>query len=61
MRILYDDMYEFSQVVIRCNDTVRKGKCHYCPFYDRCDVAEEENRHIQCGDIVKMDGKGDGE
>ena len=60
MRILYDDMYEFSQVVIRCEDTVRKGKCQYCPFYDRCDVSDPEGRHIQCGDIVDMDGKGEG-
>ena len=55
MRITYDDMYEFSQVVIRCNDTVRKGKCMWCPFYARCMVAEEENRHIMCGKIAKDD------
>ena len=51
MKIIYDDMYEFSEVVIRCNDTVRKGKCSYCPFYDRCAIDAPENRHIQCGEI----------
>ena len=52
MRIIYDDMYEFSQVVIRCNDTVRKSKCGYCPFYDNCQIDDAENRHIQCGMIA---------
>ena len=53
MKIIYDDLYEFSQAVIRCNDTVRKGKCMWCPFYDRCQIDNEENRHIQCGEIAK--------
>ena len=51
MKIVYDDMYEFSEVVIRCNDTVRKNKCQYCPFYDRCQIDLPDNRHIQCGEI----------
>jgi hypothetical protein len=51
MKIVYDDMFEFSEVVIRCNDTVRKNKCYYCPFFDRCKTDEAENRHIQCGEI----------
>ncbi len=33
MNSVYDDMFEFSEVVIRCNDTVRKNKCSYCPFF----------------------------
>ena len=61
MFIKYDDLYEFSQVVIRCEDTLRKGKCNYCPFYDRCDVGDPESRHIQFGEIVNKDGKGEGE
>ncbi|MBQ1933792.1 MAG: AAA family ATPase, partial [Clostridia bacterium] len=40
MRITYDDMFEFSEIVIRCNDTVRKGKCSYCPFFDRCEIRK---------------------
>ena len=39
MKIIYDDLFEFSEIVIRCNDTARKGKCSYCPFFDRCDVC----------------------
>ena len=53
MRIIYDDMAEFAEVVTRCNETVKKGMCHYCPFYDRCDVADKESRHIMCGEIRK--------
>lgn len=61
MKIIYDDMYEFSQVVIRCNDTVRKNKCEYCPFFDRCDICDPENRHIQCGELDHPTEKGGAE
>ena len=57
MRIVYDDLYEFSQAVIRCTDTVRKGKCQYCPFYDCCQIDVPENRHVQVGEVEKT-GKG---
>ena len=57
MMITYDDMYEFAQVVIRCNDTARKGKCMWCPFYDRCLISEEENRHIMCGEVANTSGE----
>lgn len=52
MFIRYDDLYEFTQVVLRCEETVKKGMCHYCPFFDRCDIADAENRHVQCGEII---------
>ena len=51
MRIVYDDLNEFAEVVVRCTETVKKNKCGYCPFFDRCDVADKENRHIMCGEI----------
>lgn len=51
MRIVYDDLNEFAEVLIRCADTVKKGKCSYCPFYDRCTIDDKENRHIMCGEI----------
>ncbi len=51
MFITYDDLYEFSQAVIRCNKTRDKGKCMWCPFFDRCQIDDEENLHIQCGEI----------
>ena len=53
MRIIYDDLYEFSQAVIRCNDAAKASMCGWCPFYDRCQIDNEENRHIQCGELVK--------
>ena len=61
MKIVYDDMFEFSEIVIRCNDTVRKNKCSYCPFFDRCRTDEPENRHIQCGEIDHPTEKGGGQ
>ena len=51
MRIIYDDLNEFAEVVIRCNDTARLGKCKHCPFYDRCDIADKESRHIMFAEI----------
>lgn len=53
MKIIYEDMFEFSEIVIRCNDTVRKGKCSYCPFFDHCQIDQPMSRHIQCGEIAK--------
>ena len=53
MRITYDDLSEFAKVVIRCNNTAEKGKCSYCPFFDRCDVADKDSRHIMFGDIAE--------
>ncbi len=53
MRIIYDDLTEFAEVVIRCNNTAEKGECSYCPFFDRCDVADKDNRHIMFGDIAE--------
>ena len=51
MKITYDDLCEFSEIAIRCNDTARKCKCSYCPFSDRCKIDEPENRHVQCGEL----------
>ena len=61
MKIIYDDLYEFSQAAIRCNDTVKKGKCMWCPFYDRCQIDSEEDRHIQCGEVVGKAGESNNE
>lgn len=51
MRIVYDDITELAEVVIRCGKTVEKGKCMWCPFYDRCKVGNLESRHIPCAEI----------
>lgn len=58
MRIIYDDMFEFSEIVIRCYDTVKRGKCSYCPFFDRCSKDIPEERHIQFGEINNATKKG---
>lgn len=51
MKIKYDDLPEFAEVRLRCENTRKKEKCHYCPFYDRCLVNEDENLHVMCGEI----------
>ena len=51
MKIVYDDIAELAEVVIRCEKTVEKGKCMWCPFYDRCQVDSLESRHILCAVI----------
>jgi hypothetical protein len=53
MRIVYDDLAEFAEIRIRCENTRRKSMCQYCPFYDRCEVDENENLHVMCGEIEK--------
>lgn len=52
MKIVYDDIAELAEVVVRCEKTAGKGKCMWCPFYDRCKIDEFENRHILCAEIV---------
>ena len=51
MKIIYDDLCELAEAVIRCSDTVRKGRCECCPFYDRCQTDILEMRHVLCAEI----------
>lgn len=53
MRITYENLSEFADVVVRCENTVRKGMCHYCPLYDNCDVIalRDERNTIKDGAI----------
>ena len=51
MHIIFDDLYEFSEVVIRCHETAKKNKCSYCPFYDRCTICDPECRCIQAASV----------
>lgn len=53
MKIIYDNLVEFSEIVLRCTNTAEKGMCKYCPFYDRCQIDDRQNRHIQCGELAK--------
>lgn len=53
MRIIYDDIAECAEVAIRCLKTLEKGKCMWCPFYDRCNIVDFEQRHILCGEIER--------
>lgn len=51
MRVIYDDVVELAEVAIRCEQTAEKGKCMWCPFFDRCQPNEFENRHVLCAEI----------
>lgn len=51
MRIIYDDLIEFSEILIQCNETVKKGMCHHCSFYNRCEICNCEDRSILRGKI----------
>lgn len=56
MRIIYDDTLELAEVVIRCEDTARKGKCMWCPMFDRCMMDSRETRTALCGEIEPPKG-----
>ena len=51
MRITYDDLVEAAEVAIRCDMTVGKGNCVWCPLCDRCPADSLETRSVLCGDI----------
>ena len=46
MKIIYDDLGEFAEVRLRCENTRHKSMCKYCPFYDRCQIDENEDLTI---------------
>lgn len=53
MRIIYDDLAEFAEVRLRCEHTRNKLMCKYCPFFNRCEVDDDENLIVMCGEIRK--------
>ena len=57
MRIIYDDIVELAEVAIRCDKTADKGKCMWCPFYDRCQIDSLETRNVLCGEIESPKGE----
>jgi MoaA/NifB/PqqE/SkfB family radical SAM enzyme len=54
MKITYDDLTEFAEIRLRCEYTRQRSMCKYCPFYDRCDVDDNENLHTMCCEILSM-------
>lgn len=52
MMIIYDDLTEFAEVRLRCENTRKKRMCKYCPFFDRCQILDDENLHTMCCDIA---------
>ena len=51
MKIVYDDLAEFAEVRLRCENTRKKSMCKYCPFYDRFDVGYNQNLIVMCCEI----------
>ena len=54
VKIIYDDLTEFAEVRLRCENTRHKSMCKYCPFYDRCQIDDNENLHTMCCEIISM-------
>lgn len=54
MRIVYDDLTEFVEVRLRCENIRKKSMCKCCPFYDRCEVGDDEKLHTMCCEIESM-------
>lgn len=48
MKIIYDDLPEFAEVRLRCENTRKSFMCEYCPFYDRCQTDNNESLHTMC-------------
>ena len=36
MKIVYENIVEFAEVVTKCEDIVKKGSCCYCPMFHLC-------------------------
>ena len=51
MKIVYDNLAEFAEIRLRCENTRKKLMCKYCPFYDRCAVDDNENLHTMFCEI----------
>lgn len=51
MKIVYDDLVEFAEIVLRCSNTVKNGRCMWCPFFDRCEVDDFATRHVMHGEV----------
>lgn len=45
MKIIYDDLPEFIEVRLRCENTRKKSMCKYCPFYARCEIDDDRCLH----------------
>lgn len=56
MKIIYDDLSEFAEVRLRCENTRKNFMCEYCLFYDRCETDNDENLHSMCCEISTEKG-----
>lgn len=43
MKIVYENIVEFAEAVIKCEDTVKTGDCCYCPMFYLCKGRQGED------------------
>lgn len=43
MKIVYENIVEFAEAVIKCEDTVKTGDCCYCPLFYLCKGRQGED------------------
>lgn len=60
MKIIYDDLKEFAEANIRCNNTANAGQCGWCPLCDHCDSSNIESRRVMIGEVKDNVWAGDG-
>ena len=43
MKIVYENIVEFAEAVIQCENTIRYGNCCYCPMFYLCKGRQGED------------------
>lgn len=43
MKIVYENIVEFAEAVIKCEDTVKTGDCCFCPMFYLCKGRQGED------------------
>ena len=61
MKVIYDDLNEFAETIVRCNNTADAGQCSWCPLFDRCEIADIESRRVMIGEVKDNVWTGGGE
>lgn len=63
MYIVYDDMNEYADAAIKCNELFEGGSCGVCPFVDSCEAVVDQdlgNAAVRCGEIRYRKEKNNG-
>lgn len=52
MQIIYDNLHEAAEAILSCEETVRKGKCVWCPLFGECLPNQAELRAVRIGTVA---------